>query len=92
MKLKIGDYEVEIKARYEMLCEKANDEDTLAFLCTVANWAWSADAEARADGFEATADYNRKAANDIHNFLESKGYVKGLQVSAKEGVGDVEMS
>lgn len=91
MKLKIADYEVEIKARDELLREKANDNDTLAFLCVVANWAWSAAAEAAADGFEATADCNRKAANDIHNFLESSGYLKGLPGFAKEGVGDVEM-
>lgn len=43
MKLKIFNYEVEVNARDTFVSDskEMNELDTMAFLCHIANWAWS---------------------------------------------------
>lgn len=90
MKLKIADYEVEIKARHE--CRSlANDRDTMALLNLISLWAREAAEREKADGYPLTAKQSHEAAENIYDALADKGYYKLRQTFEREGVGDVEM-
>lgn len=79
MKLKIGKYEVEIKANLDGN-EEGNLEDTKAFLNLVSSAFWSASAENMRAGLDGCADFHRDMANDIYDHLDEMGFYDGWKV------------
>ena len=77
MKLTIGDYEVDINARYTPLRNKMSQHDTKAFLLMMAMWAWDAAENNTLNGYHALANEAMEAADTIHDTLVAAGYLGG---------------
>ena len=75
MKLKIGVYEVEIKAKSEFN-EKFNKEDTYGFILDLAVTFAEASTWYQTQGLPATSARYKEMWDDTHNFLEKEGYLK----------------
>ena len=75
MKLTIGDYEVEIRAKRDA------ESKTKDFLNQVSSAMWSAYLKNEEMGYQFLADVQRQMGNDIYDALDAKGYynsVKGV--------------
>ena len=68
MKLKIGMFEVDIKAKTEFN-QKFNKQDTELLLSSLAVALWEASVYDRTQGLENTALYNEELATDIRNAI-----------------------
>lgn len=77
MKLTIGNYEVDIRARYKG-AQHAERWATLAFLNSVSLWAYEAGEYNKLLHCNATAKVANDAHLDVYNALDARGYYKGL--------------
>lgn len=79
MTLHVNGYDVKITAKRNdgnfFVSENYNKEDTMRFLLDIACLAWDAHSWLNMAGCHATAKQAHKTADDIHNYLESKGYL-----------------
>lgn len=78
MKLVIGDYEIDIKARNVNGLPGYTKEDAMSFLNSVSIWAHEAAEMNKLRGCYATAGTGDRASDDIYNALDARGYYKGL--------------
>lgn len=78
MKLAIGEYEVEIKARNAKWREKANKEDTMSLLGDMAIAFMEASLYDQMQGLQTLSKCNKEKWEAIHNALEEAGYFKGM--------------
>lgn len=78
MKLTIGDYEIDIKARNTYGLPGYSKGDAMAFLNTLSIWAHESSEYRRMLRLDATAAAASKASDDIYNALDARGYYEGL--------------
>lgn len=78
MKLIIGDYEVEIKAKKIGLDERANKQATVNFLNETSIAYLEASRMYAIDGYTRLAPAAEKKSNDIYNKLSEMGFYKHL--------------
>lgn len=81
MKLTIGNYEVEIKAK-GMFAEKMNKEDTMYFLNKISSVCYQASLQSRAQGWEFRADDEQEMSTQIYEFLDNKGFYNDIRKNA----------
>ena len=81
MKLTIGDYEVEIKAKWRG-AERMSKENTMYFLNMIASEMYAASRQRESEGYMALAEESTKMANEIHNLLDSKGFYDNIKKNA----------
>ena len=73
MKVKILDYEIEVKAK-GWGSTRFNKQDTLAFLCALTVELSQAEDKERELGYTAWADETGKSFDAIHTILEENSY------------------
>lgn len=78
MKVMIGDYEVEIKARKTHFRDKFNKEDTNSFLNTMAIAFYEASNFDRMQGLQTLGECNAEMGRNVHDALEAIGYFKDI--------------
>lgn len=81
MKIQIGDYLVNITAKYhtETVSEnRMNIESTLALLNELNCYIWDAATFTERIGCHAISENATKTANQIYEALDRKGYFKGI--------------
>jgi len=81
MKLTIGNYEVEVKAKRSG-AERMNNKDTMYFLNMIASEIYTASRQKEAEGYMALAEESYKAANEIHDLLDGKGFYDDVRKNA----------
>ena len=75
MKIKFGDYEIDIKARYTKAGDSTmNKADTMAVLNQISSWAYEAADSMDAMNCHAIAKTAWETARDIYDQLDAKGY------------------
>lgn len=75
MKIKFGDYEIDIKARYTRAGDATmNKSDTMAVLNLISTWAYEAADNMERMSCDAIAKTARQTARDIYDQLDAKGY------------------
>ena len=74
MKVKILDYEIEVKAK-GWGSTRFNKQDTLAFLCALTVELSQAEDKERELGYTALADVTGKSFDAIHTILEENNYI-----------------
>ena len=74
MKVKILDYEIEVKAK-GWGSTRFNKQDTLAFLCALTVELSQAEDKERELGYTAWADVTGKSFDAIHTILEENNYI-----------------
>lgn len=79
MTVKIGDYEVKVKAK-QGESEKCNIEDTKSFLNAISSALWSASSMNDKEDFKVIAGYHRDMANDIYDYLDALGFYDDVKV------------
>lgn len=79
MTVKIGDFEVEIKAK-KGENQKGNAEDTKAFLNVISSALWESSLKNDREGFEVIAECQRGMANDIYDYLDEMGFYDDAKV------------
>ena len=78
MKLTMGDYEVEIKAKNTKWNEKYNKDDTNRILLDMAIAFFEASEFCQMQGRQATAKDNAEKWRNIHDALDKVGYFKDI--------------
>lgn len=81
MKLTIGDYEVEVKARH-MCHDRTNAADAKAFLNHISSSFFQASLKSKELGWEWRAEDETKMAADIYDALDAKGYYDNVKKNA----------
>lgn len=71
MKIRIGEYDVEIKVSRNG--GKANKQDAYYFLNDISLWAGQTVEKWYKEGADAIAKEANGCSNDIHSFLEARG-------------------
>ena len=79
MKIKINEYEIEIKAKH-MYSDKACTDDVMSFLNTICMYAGESATWYDKIGMDALAKRARNFHNDIYDALDSKGYFKDCHI------------
>lgn len=75
MKIEINDYEVEIKAKFDLSGSKRfNQDDTMAVLNQIIIWAGEAACRYERLGLDGLAELARRNCINIRKELEKKGY------------------
>lgn len=78
MKLNINGYEVDIKVK-DKYSDRANKDDAMAFLNTLAIWAAEARDHYRKEGFGGLADVANIWQKDINTALDNKGFFDSIK-------------
>ena len=81
MKIQIGDYLVNITAKYNTKLaseNRMNMESTLAFLNEINCYIWDASTFCDRIGCPAMSERAKKTARQIYDALDRKGYFKGI--------------
>lgn len=73
MKLRIGEYEVDIKVKHSKCGGKANKADTMYFLNDLVCICADSARLNRMLGTHSIADESEKYHDDIYNYLKAKG-------------------
>ncbi len=81
MKLTIGNYEVEVKAKWHG-AERMSKEDTMYFLNMMASEMYTSSRQREAEGYMALSKESADMANEIHNLLDSKGFYNDIRKNA----------
>ena len=81
MKLTIGNYEVEVKAK-GYGASKMNAEDTQYFLNMIASDLYCAGRQRESEGYKALAQDSYDRANEIHDALDAKGFYNDIRKNA----------
>jgi hypothetical protein len=79
MTVKIGDFEVEIKAK-QGENQKGNAEDTKSFLNVISSALWESSLKNDKEGFKVIAECHRDMANDIYDYLDEFGFYDDVKV------------
>lgn len=79
MKVTIGYYEVEIKAKGTIKSQsRYNKEDTMCLLNQISIWCHEASKQYELYGYDALSISARDACNQIFDALQAEGCYKGL--------------
>ena len=78
MKIMIGNYEIDIKAK-RPYSQKANQGDTFAFLCLLSTYASEAANMHEQRGCHALAKAAHQISEEIYNFLDGKHYFDNVR-------------
>lgn len=81
MRLTIGDYEVEVKAR-SLYNEKMNAKDTQYFLNRLSSSLYQASLKNTDLGWEFRAEDDLKMSNQIYEALDAKGFYDDIRKNA----------
>ena len=81
MKLTIGNYEVEVKAK-GYGASRMNDKDAQYFLNMIASEMYSASRWREAENYPALAQESGDMANQIHRALDAKGFYNDIRKNA----------
>ena len=81
MKLTIGNYEVEVKAK-GCGASRMNAEDTQYFLNMIASDLYCAGRQRESEGYKALSGESYKMAEQIHDFLSDKGFYNDIRKNA----------
>lgn len=74
MLVKFGNYEIEVKAKFDIADEEFSEEQTFFFLNELASMAEAAAQIHKAAGYEAISGYFEKARRQVFDQLKAAGF------------------
>lgn len=78
MKIKINQFEIDIKAKDTLINDKYNQKDTEAFLTLLATAYQNAYIHLKGNGYDSTAEYYQSASNQLFNYFLDKAKAENI--------------